>query len=165
MGGGETASGKLTIFQNAIGNIKEEIGTAFLPLLGEVASELSAGLRSPEAQAAIAGLAGFIKSDVIPNFVEMARWIGDNKTQMADLTKGVVEFMGTPLGTSLQAHAELMRQLNPLLGYANDLIKSLNISVGVELGRIQCVEYRPGRGGQSRQVHRWGAVSVAQGGL
>lgn len=68
---GETAGGAFVILQNAIGNVKEEIGTAFLPVLTTLALELGkivndwgpkvAGFFTeliPKISAAIGGLSG-----------------------------------------------------------------------------------------------------------
>lgn len=47
---GETAAGKMDILKNKFGNIQEEIGAKFLPLLTKLADGLSKALDSPEVQ-------------------------------------------------------------------------------------------------------------------
>jgi phage-related protein len=59
---GNTASGKIEIFKNTLGNLKETIGGALLPVLSSLADRLTAFLGSPEIQNGIAVIvAGFEK--------------------------------------------------------------------------------------------------------
>lgn len=59
---GNTASGKIEIFKNTLGNLKETIGSALLPVLSSLADRLTSFLGSPEIQNGIAVIvAGFEK--------------------------------------------------------------------------------------------------------
>lgn len=66
---GNTASGKIEIFKNTLGNLKETIGGAVLPILSSLADRLTTFLSSPEIQSGVtlitdgfSKLAGFIAS-------------------------------------------------------------------------------------------------------
>ena len=59
---GNTAAGKIEIFKNTLGNLKETIGGAILPILSMFADKLTTFLASPEIQNGIAFLVdGFTK--------------------------------------------------------------------------------------------------------
>ena len=50
---GNTASGKIEIFKNTLGNLKETIGAAVLPILSDLATRLTTFLSSPAIQSGI----------------------------------------------------------------------------------------------------------------
>jgi hypothetical protein len=92
---------------------------------------LSAGLRSPEAQAMISNLTKFIKEEMIPAFQDAVTWVKENKVQIGELITQIGLFMTTPLGDALKANTELWKGLTPILTTVNDLIKSINVNVGI----------------------------------
>lgn len=61
---GSTFSGKLTILQNKFSDVQETIGGAFLPLLTQVADGLIGALASPEVQAGINNVVGWITTTI-----------------------------------------------------------------------------------------------------
>lgn len=65
---GETFAGKLAILQNNLGNVKETIGNAVLPMLSNLASWLSEKLASPEVQAWIEGF--------VSKLGQLGSWLG-----------------------------------------------------------------------------------------
>jgi hypothetical protein len=74
---GQTFAGQLDRLKNAFGDVKETIGAAFLPILQQLAEMLLSGLNSPEFQAILAGLSGFITGTLVPAITELVRWFRD----------------------------------------------------------------------------------------
>lgn len=91
---GTTLTGKFAILKNTFGDIQETIGTAFLPVLGQVADQLAAGLNSPEGQAMLAQLTDFITTSVIPAIQNVAVFVGQASAIFAEWTSHLSETTG-----------------------------------------------------------------------
>lgn len=91
---GNTLPGKLEILKNTFGDIQETIGGAFLPVLSDVADQFAAGLNSPEGQAMLERLTGFITDNVIPAIKDIAAFVGDAAAIFADWTSHLSETTG-----------------------------------------------------------------------
>jgi phage-related protein len=61
---GETAAGKFEILKNTFGNIKEEIGTALLPTLTQLADSLLSAIADPRFQKAIQDLSNWLVTNL-----------------------------------------------------------------------------------------------------
>lgn len=74
---GTTFAGKLDILKNKLGDVKETIGAALLPVLTTLADKFIAGLNTPEFQAALDSVVKFITDTAIPKLTEFAGWFTD----------------------------------------------------------------------------------------
>ena len=70
---GQTAAGQMDIFNNKIGNMKEEVGTALMPALTSLMTVLG-----PPILSALQGFAGFLTDTVIPAIISLSTWITEH---------------------------------------------------------------------------------------
>lgn len=70
--------------QIIFGEMQEQIGTALLPILGE----LSTWLATPEGEEKLGQLVDLIK-EVVTNFAEMAKWVLDNKDWLLPMVAAI----------------------------------------------------------------------------
>lgn len=101
---GQTASGKWTIFLNKMGDIKETIGGAVIPIIGQLAETFSAWLDNPATQAGITnivtGLTGLATQAVtlVPQVIDtlqgIANWFMNNEGVII----GILASLGVAVG-------------------------------------------------------------------
>lgn len=91
---GATLPGRLAILKNTFGDIQETIGAAFLPALSSVADQLAAGLKSDQAQAALAGITAFITDSVVPAIGNIMTFVGEATTMFLDWSSTLNETTG-----------------------------------------------------------------------
>ncbi len=103
---GATFAGQMDILKNNIGNVKEGIGTALLPILMTLASVLG-----PIVVAAFQGLADFITANVIPAIGTIVGWVQQGIGIFQGLA-GAVD--GTTLASS--GFGALWQGLQPVIG-------------------------------------------------
>ena len=70
---GKTAAGQMEIFKNALGNVKEEIGGALLPILTDMAVKFGPGLIEGAKK-----FADWVVSDLIPALQKIGVWLETN---------------------------------------------------------------------------------------
>ena len=85
---GQTAAGQFAIFRTALGNVKETIGTALLPMLTTLAGKLTEALANPAVQAGIAAIVTWLS--------DMAVVLGDIGTALltGDIAGGLAIAFG-----------------------------------------------------------------------
>jgi phage-related protein len=94
---GETAAGKLDIMKNKLGNIQEEIGAKFLPVLVKLADGLSAALDDPKVQKALDTLFALIDRVITALMTGQAPVVQFSGV-MVDLQAVVTELGGKVIG-------------------------------------------------------------------
>src|SRR5512139_254905 len=77
---GETFAGKMEILKNNIGNVKEAIGTAFLPVLSQLADKFSAFVQEngPQITAFFQGIADWATTKLVPALLQIWDWLQVN---------------------------------------------------------------------------------------
>lgn len=106
---GQTFAGQLDILNNQLGNVKEEVGNALLPVLGELVKEVGPALIEFTKTAAawlisdlIPALQQFAKwagENVVPAIKDIAKWLGEN---VVPVVKDVAKWIGTTLVPALK---------------------------------------------------------------
>jgi len=100
---GSTAAGKIEIFKNKVGEVQEQIGAGFLPLIDLATDKIGAWMDSPGFQAGVDAITGGIQSiiDVITplaegntllalqNFQHMLMNFGFDSEQISSITEGM----------------------------------------------------------------------------
>ena len=115
---GNTLPGKLAILQHTFGDIQETIGAAFLPALSDVADQLAAGLKSPQAQAALEGMTAFITNNVVPAIGE------------------IMKFVGQATQVFLAWTANLNQTTRPAMILIRDALDRINVATGGATGKF-----------------------------
>ncbi len=100
---GETSEGKLAILQNNLANTQEAIGAGLLPVIGQLTDRFGA-LLSP---------------------------LTESNEQLTSLTAIVAQFEATPLLTALDNAAFVMKQVNEVTLWFNDLLQSVQERLGI----------------------------------
>jgi phage-related protein len=123
---GETAAGKLDIMKNKLGNIQEEIGAKFLPVLVKLADGLSAALDDPKVQKALDTLFALIDRVITALMTGQAPVVQFSGV-MVDLQAVVTELGGKVIGI-------VQEQLVKITRWVEDnrpLIEKFGQTVGV----------------------------------
>ena len=110
---GATAQGGLTILMNKLGNIKDMIGSAVIPVIVQLASQFSAWLSNPATQAGITNLVNGIAllatnvisylPTVIQTFVDIGNWFASNPGVIVAGLAMIGVAIGAYIYTSLMA--------------------------------------------------------------
>ena len=90
---GKTFAGQMDILNNALGNVKEEIGGALLPVLSELATKYGPALIEFAKTAA-----EWMTTSLIPAIETAAAWLGTNLPPAIETTKQVLEAIGRVIG-------------------------------------------------------------------
>lgn len=89
---GKTLPGQLEILKNQLGNVKEEIGGAFIPILTDLATQLGPVLIS-----AAQGLADFIVNQLVPAIQDAAQWFQANMLPAIQAVGGWIQANLVPI--------------------------------------------------------------------
>lgn len=126
---GSTATGRMIILSNQIGNLKETIGTALLPVLTQVGGALVSALQKPEIQAAISQLAatlGDFVSRVLPPLIEfLTGTLIPGLTTLAGLLSGNVNPAATGLSSAFSRISVILAPITNQLGPLIEALRSL----------------------------------------
>lgn len=90
---GKTFAGQLDILKNKLGNIKEDLGTAFLPVLSQLADGFNRILESPVVQQRLGQFLGWVQ-DVAKRVEENLPTIIDNFQNFIDRASEFINKMG-----------------------------------------------------------------------
>jgi hypothetical protein len=131
---GETFGGQLEILKNKLGNIKEEIGGALLPVLTDLAKQFNAFLSDPAFQMRLDQFIFWIKNEAIPWLVDKlipalsnaATWIADVLIPQIGEWAGKVGDFFTSAKTNIEQFAQNNQvELGAIKGHWSELVESM----------------------------------------
>lgn len=129
---GQTFGGQLTILQTAVGNLMEEVGGAFLPMLKDLTGWVNQNVMpafrewakdaAPKITQALKDLGTWIKTEGLPTLMQLGQWIKEN---VLPRFQELVAWVQTNWPVIQQTLSDAWATIQPVLQAIGDLLRSL----------------------------------------
>jgi hypothetical protein len=116
---GSTFAGKMEILNNQIGNVKDEIGAALIPVLADLATEYGPALIQFAKDAG-----AWIQSDLIPAIQDIVAWL---KVNLPPAIKFATDAWNNVLYPAIKAIYEFIK--DPLIPIISEIINWLSVNI------------------------------------
>ena len=131
---GQTFGGQMDILKNKIGNVKEEVGMALLPVLTQLATALG-----PVLMEAAQGLANFLTNTLIPAISDVVTWVTENWPKIRDTAIAVWNAVVAVVGPILETIKGLLQDAGESTSWLSEAWQRVQAIIAAVLPPIQTI--------------------------
>jgi hypothetical protein len=131
---GQTFGGQMDILTNKLGNVKEEVGLALLPVLTQLATTLG-----PVVMQAAQGLANFLTGTLIPAISNVVTWVTTNWPKIRDTAITVWNAVVAVVGPILETIKGLIQGAGDKTSWLSEAWQRVQAIIAAVLPPIQTI--------------------------